>query len=354
MQKWKATLLTWGTGFITATLLAWLVAAQFTNGITPFHYDPELDEYVLFPGVTASTRSEGWAETSIGAHGFLRIEEEKAFSDHPKIILWGDSHVEGHQVDDVDKTSSVYNALATDADPFCISKGRSGLSVADYYFKMDKVQQLLPNVVGHAILISGLKDTLPGRQNPSHAEFRHSPMRLVPGNFTPTDFSLQYATIAHYLKLRPFYDAGKKLLSAELRFLPGHVGGSPPSVPITRNSAAPAYAYEDAWNYLLKRLKENADGYIFFIYCPYTPRLKEGIVDTDTAPNALLERFKAVCRANGVGLIDMTRPFAELYEQERAFPRGFFNSPPGVGHFNKEGHRLIGQAILDYVQGRNQ
>lgn len=57
----------------------------------------------------------------------------------------------------------------------------------------------------------------------------------------------------------------------------------------------------------------------------------------------------AACRAEGVRCTSMHPAFARARDRRHRLPRGFVNTPPGFGHLNAEGHRLVGEAIIHDV-----
>ena len=59
----------------------------------------------------------------------------------------------------------------------------------------------------------------------------------------------------------------------------------------------------------------------------------------------------ALCVQEGVACLSVREALArERYDQFR-LSRGFHNTAPGVGHFNANGHRIMGQEIWRYVSG---
>ncbi|GHU00054.1 hypothetical protein FACS1894142_8100 [Spirochaetia bacterium] len=75
-------------------------------------------------------------------------------------------------------------------------------------------------------------------------------------------------------------------------------------------------------------------------YHPHLSLNKDGsaVADTD---NEYLAAFKDACDNNGIQFIDMTGAFMREYQTNHVLPHGFANTAVGVGHLNKDGHRII-------------
>ncbi|MDR1571440.1 MAG: hypothetical protein LBS32_02840 [Clostridiales Family XIII bacterium] len=71
--------------------------------------------------------------------------------------------------------------------------------------------------------------------------------------------------------------------------------------------------------------------------------------DTSVSENTdreFLGMFENACRRNGIEFMDMTERFVEEYEERHVLPHGFSNTAAGVGHLNKDGHRLIADELF--------
>ena len=65
-----------------------------------------------------------------------------------------------------------------------------------------------------------------------------------------------------------------------------------------------------------------------------------------------VEMFAEQCRRYRIGFINMEKSFRDYTRREEQFPRGFPNSIPSEGHFNRGGHELIAEAIFHYIQNQ--
>lgn len=61
------------------------------------------------------------------------------------------------------------------------------------------------------------------------------------------------------------------------------------------------------------------------------------------------EQYAALCREQGILFVDMTDGIVELYEQEHKLASGFANTQVGYGHLNREGHRILADALYEAI-----
>lgn len=64
------------------------------------------------------------------------------------------------------------------------------------------------------------------------------------------------------------------------------------------------------------------------------------------------EQYDRLCREQGILFVDMTDRMEELYEQEHILASGFANTQVGYGHLNREGHRILADAIYEAILER--
>jgi len=339
--------LKWIGGWLFSCLFIWCVGYFFVDSGATRRVDAMIGDYVRTSGLVIKWRSEGWGNTHVGKHGFIKGEDQLALSPVPKFILWGDSHVEALQVSDDEKITPQYNRMAGGSPYSGISCGKGGRSVADYYFLLAKYEKAFPNIKGHVLLLGGLADVSPNRTSGNKSRFLCDPWRLEQGSDAPNATGLKYGPILKSLRAEVFYNTYRDLKKYELQLLPGRGDEALAESPRKHDSCD----IEEGWKYLLRRLKNQTEGFLVFLYCPVNvPVMEGGLILRNNPESALLELFKRLCREEGIGFVDMGPPFDELYEKERAFPRGFFNMPPSKGHFNARGQRLIAQALYEYFQ----
>lgn len=340
MSSNKQKIFAWLGGICFSAAFAWTISIVFLNSVIPQVWDEDLGEFIRKPGIVVRFRSEGWGNTAVGEHGILGGGDVVLSGGNPCLLLWGDSHLEAYQVDDRYKVASVFNSLNKDLQAASIS--RSGLSVADYYFLIPRFEKMYPNISAHVILLSGMDDVTPGRQNSCNGRFFADPWRFERGNCTLSPLALKWGSMLYKFRLEPYYQLYRDVKDwvADMRIA---VAPAPTATKIVRNSKLGR-----AWDFLVHELSTAAEKPIVFVYCPYGPRIVNGNIDFTDRNAKEKEQFKEHCTNGGVGFIDMTEAFSDLFSEERKLPRGFFNTPQGQGHFNADGQALIAEAINAY------
>lgn len=107
----------------------------------------------------------------------------------------------------------------------------------------------------------------------------------------------------------------------------------------------------EAWRFALETLRQMSRAPVLIVYVPATPSLHHGALVTSNPEAELLATFALECERAGVHLVDVGPKF-EAYSRENPgrFPRGFQNSRPWEGHYNVAGHRLVAEALHDWVE----
>ncbi len=341
----------WGIGILGSWVVVWLAGPWVLDSILVRVQDPALGISTLRSGDVVRWRSEGWAETSIGPHGLPGWQPRQASQ---RIILWGDSQVEGVCVDDPQKISNQVIAIA-DRQPMqpldCLSMGRSGADAREWRDLLEAADALWhPNL--HVWVVTELSDLatlapvigseLPQRQ-------------VVP--------SPAWVRLAATLRAEAIFAAGKRILrdpeSGGLRRLDFRVGPrrtasqgeSAEPVADSSHSGGQDLELAQAVAAAIKTLAARFEQRLVIVYAPATPTLARPIATTHP-DDAMFELTRDELRSGGVEVVDLRADFIELWQTQRRLPRGFHNGQPGSGHLNADGNRLIAQAIVAIAQQR--
>lgn len=105
-----------------------------------------------------------------------------------------------------------------------------------------------------------------------------------------------------------------------------------------------------AWNFALDRLRSASELPILFVYAPATPTLEGGRLVGINPEAALADEFSALCHAKGVGFVSLESAFLDYHAESNRFVTGFHTSRPWQGHYNAAGHRLVAEAIYEWVK----
>jgi hypothetical protein len=345
------TLRQWLVGILGSWTLVWLAGPLVLNSILLRVLDPALGVNTLRPGDLVRWRTEGWADTRIGPHGLPGWQSRDA---PRRIVLWGDSQVEGVCVDDAEK---IHNQLITYAhdqlqlELDCLPMGRSGADARDWQDLMDEADPLWDPTL-HVWIVTDLSDLL----------------SLVPDQgFEPcrrwTVESPRWVKLAAKLRAEAVFAAGNRILRdpgtgdlRRLRFAVGPQASSSgvsgqPFDPTHSSSAEQASAKADAVVAAVVELKHRYKERLAILYAPPTPTLGQPIA-IEHPDDLLFDLIHLKLVAAGIEVIDMRESFVGLWFSQRRLPRGFHNGVPGYGHLNADGNRLIAQAIASLARER--
>lgn len=340
-MKWRS-FSAWGIGFIFSCLFIWATSAVFSDGIAPVEWDDKLGIFVQAEGSQVRFRSEGWSDTRVGKHGLTASGEAVLKSHLPKFIIWGDSFADAVQMDDSLRAANMFNVLPNSMKAFTVAGG--GLGIADYYFNISRYEKLAENIHGHAILLAGMEDVMPEQHVDCHSRFLTDPWRFEESACEPSGFALRYASFASQWRLEPIYTLYRFVRDHQFRFALGRVKGT------GIDKTASQKNLTQAWAFLVESLKVQTSGFIVFVYVPPVPILKNGRIITVNPEEAGKEEFRKVCESHGVGFVDLSQAYLDLYTEQGRLSRGFFNSPPG-GHLNQDAQRLIAEALHTHLKG---
>ncbi len=62
-----------------------------------------------------------------------------------------------------------------------------------------------------------------------------------------------------------------------------------------------------------------------------------------------LEVYKETCESLGIVFVDMTDSFESLFNEENTLAHGFSNTGVGLGHLNKNGHRVVALRLVEEI-----
>ncbi|QDT55424.1 hypothetical protein Pan44_34670 [Caulifigura coniformis] len=330
----------WIAGGVVATLLMWLVSGAFVDSVTTLAYSPELGRYVHQPGVVRRVRTEGWADSRYGSLDILGTPNAEANRGRC-VMVWGDSFVEGSQVDDDAKVANQLMQLLSPLDLGGIGVGLSGRAAVDIYFDLPKYEKLL-EPTAHFVILPSIDDACP-----DGVAFRSAPkLELVPRP-EPTQFLGLREFVANsraeflysaYLNLKA------ALPAAGVRSLRFSLGPAPVALAAEKSRPKPEDLV-DSWRFLIREFRRQTDRPVTFVYAPNVPLIEAGQLIREHGEEEYVQRFAKVCHEERTAFIDMTPRFLAFYEKTGRFPCGFANSQVSKGHWNSDGHRLVAEAI---------
>jgi hypothetical protein len=343
--RWRRLLPRWAAGLVLATLIIWPLTAPFLTTFTHYKWDPQLQRYVEPEGFVKASMTEGWAQSHYGKHGIIGIPDVMAVHE-PKIILWGNSFVEGAQLSDdlklARQTTDLFRqrGLPVVAVPVV----HPGWSLADCCLRIPEYEKLVDPVC-HVVVVTTMKDTLPdGRAFVDRPEF------AIRDSFALPAHQDQMAAMnrLHLLFLGRVMGMAGRLLesdgSAALRFTCGPAPHSPAPLP----TCADPESRRKAWDFLLGYLRSRTKRPIVLFYAAQVPTILKGAIQYDDPDRQPMEEFAGACRRHGIEFVNVTSAYCDFYRQTGCFPLGYINGFVSHGHWNQYGHRLMAEAIVEH------
>jgi len=137
----------WITGLALSLLLAWAAGAIFLDTVQPVIFDSAIGLYVPLPGTTSRARSESWSSSHVGEHG-IRGLPGGTLPRGPKVVFWGDSFVDGTQVNDPERMAQQFSQISTQAGLHLsgVGVGHGGDTLIDALVKAPAYTQALAPV----------------------------------------------------------------------------------------------------------------------------------------------------------------------------------------------------------------
>lgn len=327
----------WILGGIGGTLLVWATSPLFVSSIQVLQFNATRGAYVHPPGSKIRWRSEGYATTQIGPAGMPgQTASPTAPSTQTRIALWGDSQLEGVCVADTEKIFYLAGEIAGSVPqlraPQFLPLARSGETIVEWYRQMPAVEQAF-DPAAHVIVLTELSDLEPAVYWDDAGPGAASPLATPAWRLWLARQRPDFLSRAARNLIRDPLSGGVR----KLRFAVGPV--QPPEPPLPDPPLG-----VDQWRSMLARLQQRAGRPVLIVYAPQIPAIVGGRVVTEDPHDAGFENLLAASADSPVRVIDV-RPDLIAAADEGAFPHGFHNGRPGVGHLNERGNRIVAEAI---------
>lgn len=349
----------WVTGFVMASALVTLTSPYFLSSLRVYEWSAELDDHIIKPGYVHRNRDEGWSTTHYGSFGLHNAAGLESFAG-PTILIWGDSYVEAHQVNDDQKMDFAVNAILSERGmgrPRAVAIGRSYWSIADYYFNIPKYEQLLHPACHFIVLAEhGLKDLCPdGETFLSEPTYEFLGRSIVDSGKSEViaelhEYGLCDAVLAPWKAVRSVL---KDVRTSRFALGPANSqeqDGSADGVSFLFRAETPERITR-SWEYAVEKLTSATNKPVVFVLVPEVPYLENGRVCLEDTQAKWRTRLVKLLADKHVGCIDMTETLIDDYRETGQFSRGFHHGRPGRGHLNARGHRLVAQQICTYLAG---
>lgn len=312
-----------------------LVAVLLCNGLLFFYHDPAVwidrqggaTDAIWHPGARLLMGTEGRGSHRLDSRGYLN--PDKALAEHFVLVV-GSSFTQGKEVPAGKRFTDILNdALAESEETLAVyNVSQDGFYLPDVCRCFPALLAEFPDA-GKLVIEIGTtafpeeafaapQDTPdPAAQGPALLA------RLSPGEMLclETKEALPILTLA------------KAQLTALTDAAPSEI---------------PAPAGEETLKAALSRLRQQFAGDILILYHPPVEITPAGMAVMEEETTSA---FRAACEGAGVRFVDVSGAFGAAYEEAYLVPYGFFNTTPGSGHLNIQGHRLCAEALLPHLKG---
>lgn len=335
----------WAAGLLGAFAVTWGLGRVAVDSILVRERDVALDAVTLRPGDHIRWRSEGYGDTLVGPHGLPGWTPRDAGR---RVLLWGDSQVEGLCLQDGQKLHrQLIDLIGDELDCDVLPLGKSGTDARDWQAAIPSAQSLW-SPQSHVWVITEVSD-LEALLDPVP-----NPMAYRWNEPSPN-----FVRLAKRLGADAFFAGAKRLLldpdTGGLRRLDFRLG--PRDAGDSYRIYTPRMDREERFAAVTRRLVElrsQTDAYWLIVFVPQSPTIDRGYSAMHPLDYDVDDYVKAITGLDDESLvaIDLWEEFWLLWHVERRLPRGFHNGFPGAGHLNADGNRLIAAEIAKALRDR--
>jgi hypothetical protein len=355
---WVHYLRLWACGFLIAFGLVIVLSPYFISSLRIYVWSPEIGDYVLNEGYVHRERSEGWAVTRYGPLG-LSGTSAGASASARTVMIWGDSFIEAHSVNDAQKVNHQVTEMLSQQGrtPItAVAVGHSYWSVADYYYNLPSYERLFHPICHFIVLAEhGLADLCPDGER-----FLATP---APQFVRRAKVDVRKNRTMVWLRRRGLQDVVLAPWKAwdnvvqKSRCVRFSLGPRPSREPAELHDArryladgVDPNAVVPSWIYALEMLRSHTAAPVVLVLVPEVPTLRNGSVCGVNPQSRYSERLADLCRQRGIDYLDLTKTLVGDYLATGRLSRGFDNGQPGCGHLNSRGHYLLSQQICAYLR----
>lgn len=295
----------------------------------PYSSENGATDFFLTPDTVYLQAQEGLGWGRSNNEGFLEPLDHQ--EDMPvDVLLMGGSYVEGCQVPQDETITAVMRDLMPDKTVYSIA-------ITNHIFLTccDNLEAALDRYEPtQAVAIEVNRIDYPAEQL----------LRVTEGTF-PELSRGSNGSISRFLASDPFLRLGHKQLTEYLGLMKelkqAEFSG------VEDQAVTDITGYREVLDALFEKMSELCKQHgtdLILFYHPETRLDHDGSLLFNTDQDVLRE-FRESCEQHDILFLDMTAPFARLYEDEHKLPYGFANTQVGKGHFNAAGDRLVAEAL---------
>lgn len=348
-RKVFSQLIQWGSAAVVALLICNMLAFVYERPVGWIELQQGATHSIWRPGALLIHGIEGRGVYTVDSNGY--INENKKLGNKYTIVI-GASHTQGKEITKGERYSDLLNeALTSETDELAVYNLSS-----DAYFFPDIIQgfsasvQAFPNaerviietgsIQYEADVIEKAMDQRIFDENQMGAGVFSSSSAKEKIKFWIKE---TFPLISRYKGQLETYQSQKMNVAKENKEVKKNIKEAGEKFDII--------SYKQSMNKALRLIRNEFDGEIIILYHPNVTLGEDGMSVTTSIVDDI---FTELCKDNNIVLINVADQFLEEYESNYLVPYGFNNTSMGVGHLNKEGHRMIAQAVMKHIEEEKQ
>jgi hypothetical protein len=327
------------SGALVAIALAGFSLQPWANQLARFDAKPLSQDREDARFQTVHYFSEGIATAHL-TPSRARITGQPPVAGAPYVVIMGNSFVEALQVSDLDTMGAVAERLARQqGDAINVRQyGWSGASPVKYALDAGTIEQLWsPRMV----VIVTHKEDFGASALHTHWSVAAVHDGIIAGTLLPTDTSSLRARVARKITSIGLITLATRRFALDI--LPGIENFLTPSsaTAAKRNSDSDA----EVTLAMLQMLKKAYGAKLFLVYAS-EPSLK--LMEADEVGARVLED----CSELEIQCASTDKQARRGIVEGSVFLNGFLNTAPAEGHYNRDGHRVVGEIIWNEYRRR--
>lgn len=377
------------------TLLIWeLFFSHFIYNIPERYFQDPVVEWVPLPYQTVVYSEEGYGWDRYNNISALGPDITMPKKNNFRILIFGDSHTQAFQVMPEGKFT---NLLADTLNESCrrlnkkysvevINMGVNGYSAADYIYYLDYyITRLQPDYLIFQVNHDDFLQALEKRPRYSFIEITANQTLLkkdtskenflallleryglynsfarLQGKFSTIDYLVK-VVLPNVLRGIREFDI-KELVAQPIAAGKPAFGTTEAGPEDNKMLVGERLEQIDDDSQNLNKTKEVAQWFFSEIkkrhipaavlLLPYYPTSVNGTLETENRMETnRLAQISQQAVIHDIEVVNMQNDFLHFYKTNRKFPRGFYNTPVGIGHLNIDGHRMTADRLFEKIGG---
>lgn len=282
------------------------------SGATDYHWEPN---------ALISTMKEGFSWIKTDANGYNNVSIPAQID----ILIMGSSHMEAVEVAQNENTVAQLNMLLPDMYVYNI-----GISGHTIYRCVDNISSAIENFKPTSYVVI---ETNKIRLDVDEME------AVISGHAVRESASSGGRVMSILQRIpafKPLYSQIEAWMAQDRKIVVAQSGES--------SEAENYYAVLEAFLGIVGEAAETDGIQAIIFYDPPQEYDEDGLLDyfhTDKE----VTLFKEACEQNNIVFMDLTDTFAAAFQADYTLAHGFANTGVGLGHLNRDGHRMIAEVL---------